>query len=140
MARKYNLTPENEVQMVRADMAEQEASDLRLSLVHVCYSGPRYESQREQYLKSLPTQLQLFDKFLDGNRYVAGDKLTYVDFIVYDALDIQEHFEPNSLASYSNINPYLERIRGLPGVDKYMKSDNYHPSRLCRPNAAFLGH
>ena len=60
------------------------------------------------------------------NQYLLGDKLTYPDFIFYDALQIHTVFHPTVLNGHSNLKNYLERIEKLPNIAAYHKSDKYH--------------
>lgn len=102
-------------------MVEQQAIDFRVGLTSICYN-PDFENLREPYLKALPDKIKSWANFLGENHYLAGDKLTYVDFLFYDALQIHHVFEPACLSGFSNLKSFLERIEKLPNVAKYHKS------------------
>lgn len=63
LARKHRLDGESEAERARIELVEQQANDMRWNLVRVCYNfvPPDYETKRNNYLESLPTQLALLE-------------------------------------------------------------------------------
>ena len=106
-------------------MLEQQAIDFRVGLTSVCYNLD-FENLKGPFLKALPDKIKAWASYLGENRYFLGDKLTYVDFLFYDALTIHELFEPTSLNGHSNLKQFVERIEKLPNIAKYHKSGSYH--------------
>ena len=53
------------------------------------------------------------------------NKITWLDFLVYDLLDIHRLLEPTALTDFSNLEAYQSRIEALPTVAAYMKSDQF---------------
>ena len=64
-------------------------------------------------------------------------QITYVDFLMYDLLDIHSKFEPTILDEVANLKAYHDRIERLPTVAAYMKSDKFIKAPLNGPFAAF---
>ncbi|RWS19273.1 glutathione S-transferase Mu 1-like protein, partial [Leptotrombidium deliense] len=139
LARKYKLVGESEAETMRLDVLEQELLDLRLKLAKVVYSGPAYEKLREEYLKILPEKLQLLSNYLGDKKFVNGNKVTYVDFILYEVLDFNYIFESTSLDAFANLNSFRHRFENLPAIQKYMSSGKFSRLPIFGPFAAIGG-
>ncbi|XP_045672991.1 glutathione S-transferase Mu 1 [Phyllostomus hastatus] len=127
IARKHNLCGETEEEKIRVDILENEAMDTSNQLANVCYS-PDYEKLKPEYLKVLPEKMKLFSQFLGKRAWFAGDKLTYVDFLAYDILDLHRMFEPKCLDAFPNLKDFITRIEGLKKISAYMKSSRFLPT------------
>ncbi|XP_037008366.2 glutathione S-transferase Mu 1-like [Artibeus jamaicensis] len=127
IARKHNLCGETEEEKIRVDILENEVMDLRMYNIRICYS-PDFEKLKLEFLKVLPEKMKLFSQFLGKRSWFAGDKLTYVDFLAYDILDILRMFEPKCLDAFPNLKEFLTRIEGLKKISAYMKSSRYVPT------------
>ena len=66
-------------------------------------------------------------------------QLTYVDFLMYELLDIHLHMEPKVLEGLENLTTFHDRIRSLDNVAAYMKSDKFLSFPLTGPMAFFGG-
>lgn len=130
---------DNETQTLRIELAEQQAIDLRHFLIDMVYFNPNYEKDREEYLTRLPGLLEQVDKFLGTNKWIAGDKFTYVDFLLYDALDFNRLFDATAFQGADNLNKYLARFENIPQIRAYMTSDKYSKLPCFGPMAAWGG-
>ncbi|XP_067129054.1 glutathione S-transferase B-like [Centruroides vittatus] len=137
LAKKNELVVRNEREVLIQDVVEQQAVDLRNTLIFLAFAN--FEERKEAYLKNLPDQLKLFSKYLDNKEWIIGNKLTYVDFILYDALDFHRLLKEDCLDDFPNLKEYLKRFESLPGVSKYMKSKTYVKWPIFGPLAAFGG-
>ncbi|XP_076430918.1 glutathione S-transferase Mu 6-like isoform X2 [Peromyscus maniculatus bairdii] len=126
LARKHNLCGETEEERVRMDILENQAMDSRIQMGMLCYS-PDFEKQKPEFLKGLPDHLKLYSEFLGKQPWFAGDKITYVDFLVYDVLDQHRIFEPKCLDAFPNLKDFLARFEGLKKISAYMKSSRFLP-------------
>lgn len=124
LARKFDLVPDSEEGRIRADMVEQQAADFRSALARTFYN-PDFEKLKDEYLKNLPSQIKAFSDFLGERKWFAGDKLTYVDFLVYEALDHHRLFALGCVDDFQNLKDFLHRFENLPTIQKYMKSENF---------------
>ncbi|XP_043732200.1 glutathione S-transferase Mu 1-like isoform X7 [Cervus elaphus] len=95
IARKHNMCGETEEEKIRVDLLENQVMDVRLHMARICYS-PDFEKLKPGYLKEIPGRMKLFSVFLGKRCWFAGNKLTYVDFLAYDILDLQRIFEPRA--------------------------------------------
>lgn len=103
--------------------------DTSNELARVCYS-PDFEQLKPQYLKALPEKMKLFSQFLGKKCWFVGDKLTYVDFLAYDVLDLHRIFEPTCLDAFPNLKDFVVRFEGLKKISAYMKTSRFSPSPL----------
>ncbi|XP_064491704.1 glutathione S-transferase Mu 1-like [Pseudopipra pipra] len=124
IARRHRLCGESEEEIRRVDVLENQVMDFRMSLVMVCYS-PDFEKLKPGYLEQLPGKLKLFSNFLGDRKWFAGDKLTFVDFLMFDVLDQNRIFEPKCLEPFQNLRDFMERFGALEKVAAYMKSPKF---------------
>jgi len=139
VARKAKLVADNEADQSRLEMLEQQAIDLRVAFTSLCYNTAQYEQNRPEFVKSIPDKLKPWSEYLGERKYLLGDKLTYVDFLLVDALSIYETFEKTAFTGYPNLASYVQRVESLPGVKEYLNSDKYHRLPYNGPVAAFGG-
>ncbi|XP_039697059.1 glutathione S-transferase Mu 1 isoform X2 [Pteropus medius] len=114
IARKHNLCGETEEEKIRVDILENEVMDISNQLARVCYS-PDFEKLKPEYLKALPEKMKLFSQFLGKRSWFAADKLTYVDFLAYDILDLHRIFEPKCLDAFPNLKDFVARLEERQG-------------------------
>ncbi|XP_012585561.1 PREDICTED: glutathione S-transferase Mu 2-like [Condylura cristata] len=136
LARKHNLCGETEEEKIRIDILGNQIRDTRMNLAMVCYS-PDFEKLKPDYLKGLPETVTQYSQFLGERPWFAGDKVTYVDFLAYDALDRLRVFQPTSLDASPNLKAFLRRFEGLPRISAYMKSSRYLPHPMYLKNAVW---
>lgn len=130
---------DNEAQTQRLDLAEQQATDLRMGLIRLVYFSSDFEQNKEDYLKVLPGLVEDFQKFLGSNEWVLGDKITYVDFLLYDALDFNRLFDAKSFEEADVVNAYLARFEAIPQIKAYMTSGEYKKLPIFSPMASWGG-
>ncbi|XP_069046430.1 glutathione S-transferase Mu 3-like [Lepisosteus oculatus] len=123
IARKHNLCGEKEDEIVRVDILENQAMDFRNGFVILCYRD--YDNQKSAYLEKLPSVLKQFSNFMGERKWFAGDKITFVDFIMYELLDQHRMFEPKCLDDFKNLKEFLDRFEALEKIGAYMKSKNF---------------
>ncbi|KAF8790074.1 glutathione S-transferase Mu 1-like [Argiope bruennichi] len=137
LARKLELDPTTEEERIRADLVEQQTADFRMALTRICYSAD-FENLKTEYLKTLPTHFKNFSAFLGNRKWLASaDKLTYVDFMLYEAIDHNRILEPDCLKHFPTLKAFMERFEELPTIKKYMESDDFIKYPLNGDMAAF---
>uniref|UniRef100_A0A8C8REK2 Glutathione S-transferase n=1 Tax=Pelusios castaneus TaxID=367368 RepID=A0A8C8REK2_9SAUR len=124
LARKHKMAGKTEEEIQRVDMLENQVMDFRLHFARICYS-PDFENLKPEFLEQLPGKLKLFSHFLGDRKWFAGEKLTYVDFLMYDILDQQRMFEPKCLDQLKNLKDFLDRFEALEKIAAYMNSGQY---------------
>jgi len=92
----------------------------------------------------LAEQIKRFAKMLETKKYLAGDKLTYVDFMCVEYLDgINDLIEP-ILKTYPSLERYYKDMMSLPNVQKYKTSEKFtknpkpYNNKIARLGAAVL--
>ncbi|XP_023577435.1 glutathione S-transferase Mu 1 isoform X3 [Octodon degus] len=109
IARKHNLCGETEEEKIRVDILENQTVDISDQLATLCYS-PNFEKLRPEYLEQLPGKMKLFSDFLGKQQWFVGDKITYVDFLAYDILDLHRIFDPKCLEAFPNLKDFIARF------------------------------
>uniref|UniRef100_A0A8D0YYA8 glutathione transferase n=1 Tax=Sus scrofa TaxID=9823 RepID=A0A8D0YYA8_PIG len=120
---------ETEEEKIRVGILENQAMDVRLQMARICYS-PDFEKLKPGYLKEIPEKMKPFSEFLGKRPWFAGDKLTYVDFLAYDVLDLYRIFDPKCLDGFPNLRDFLSRFEGLKKIAAYMRSSRFLPGPL----------
>ncbi|XP_069545064.1 glutathione S-transferase Mu 3-like [Brachyistius frenatus] len=123
IAHKHNLCGETEDERVRVDIMENQAMDFRNGFVRLCYSD--FDKLKPEYLKTLAGSLKQLSSFLGDRKWFAGDKITFVDFIMYELLDQHRMFQSTCLDDFKNLKDLLDRFEALEKIAAYMKSDRY---------------
>lgn len=133
------MVGDNEEETQRLDLVEQQATDLRMGLIRLVYFSSNFEQSREDYLKILPGLIEEFSKFLGSNKWVLGDKISYVDFLLYDALDYNRLFDAKSFDGADVVNAYLDRFEAIPQINAYMTGGSYKKLPIFSPIASWGG-
>ncbi|XP_037357369.1 glutathione S-transferase Mu 2-like isoform X2 [Talpa occidentalis] len=126
IARKHNLCGETEEQKIRIDILENQVMDTRMQLIRLSYNSD-FEKLKPDYLKGIPDMVKQYSQFLGKRTWFTGDKITYVDFLVYDFLDGLRIFEPKCLDAFPALKEFMARFEALPKMAAYMKSSRYLP-------------
>ncbi|KFO22829.1 glutathione S-transferase Mu 1 [Fukomys damarensis] len=129
IARKHNMCGETEEEKIRVDILENQAMDISNQLATICYSSD-FEKLRPEYLEQLPGKMKLFSEFLGKQQWFVGDKITFVDFLAYDILDLHCVFDPKCLEAFPNLKDFIARFEGLKKISAYMKSSRFLPTPL----------
>lgn len=144
LARKFNLYPKTEQELVVSDQTESFISDIRWTLIRACYDNKTYNETRAAAIEQVRTKLPHLNNLLSKNEYVLGSKLTYVDIIVYDVLLLVRAFEPSLLNENANLIRFVDKITSLPNITKYISSKRFkdtkgNPRTFCAAQASFKG-
>nr|AFM86832.1 Glutathione S-transferase Mu 3 [Callorhinchus milii] len=124
IARKHGLCGEVEDEKIRVDVIENQCMDFRMEFFRVCYS-PDFVKLKPGYVEKLPDLLKQFSTFLSEKPWFAGEKITFVDFLLYEVLDEHLIFEAKSLDEFKNLQAFFKRFEALEKISAYMKSDRF---------------
>ncbi|KAH6934279.1 hypothetical protein HPB50_022859 [Hyalomma asiaticum] len=133
LARKHDLAAKDDKEMVELDVLEQQARDLVLILGYAARPQPRYKEGLKSYAENIKDMLEPWSRYLTSRKWALGDRLTYVDFILYEGLDWHREFKPEALAKYPPLVEYLGRFEELPNLKEYFASDNYKKWPITGP-------
>lgn len=127
LARKTGLFPETGEAQERVDMIEQQVNDLMWSCILLCYNKEYDEKRKEDYVTEfMNKKCAELEKFLGERTYMAGDQLTYVDFLAYEMFDQHRTLWPEYEKMYQKkpqIEAYLKRMEELPKFAKFLESN-----------------
>jgi glutathione S-transferase len=151
LGRKHGLDGTTENERIRMSLGVEFLDEMFQSIVHVAYplsfppvdmgnNDKIHETLRAAYEAQLPTNLERIAKFLKGHKWVAGDRLTYVDFFVYDVLDMNRLlFDPKHVQGNHEVSEYIKRFEALNGVKQFLASPPAPPMPIFSPFAMFGG-
>ncbi|XP_047440299.1 glutathione S-transferase Mu 3-like [Mugil cephalus] len=123
IARKSNLCGETEDEKIRVDILENQVVDFRGGFVRMCYTD--VDKLKPGYLEALPASLKQFSDFLGERKWFAGDKITFVDFMIYEVLDQHRMFHPPCLDEFKNLKDFHHRFEALDKIAAYLKSSRF---------------
>ncbi|XP_054167579.1 glutathione S-transferase-like [Oppia nitens] len=132
IGRINNLDGQSPEERVRIALVEQQLVDYIAALTKLCYD-PEFANLKDNYIgNQLAQQLQLLDKFLGNDRpFLAGDNMSYVDFIAFNYIDKVSKLAGNSVIDeYDNLKNYFARILEFPSIENYRENE---------PKVPFLG-
>ncbi|GBN57164.1 Glutathione S-transferase Mu 1 [Araneus ventricosus] len=139
LGNKLGLDGKTDEQKRRVLVAEQQSVDFRDKL-RAFVVGSEYEKTgKEAFLKSVQPMFQLWEKFLGDRKFLAGDDVTYVDFLVLENLDYYRLFHETILDDYPSVKAYFGRMKNLPELQEYKKSPVCRPWPIFGPMAKFGG-
>ncbi|XP_077507533.1 glutathione S-transferase-like [Amblyomma americanum] len=132
LARKHDLAARNEQETLQMDLLEQQAKDLALGLTMTALN-PTFDEARKKYQDNLVTVLKPWADHMRDRKWALGDRLTYVDFLLYEALDWNHEFNPEAFSSYPALLEYLKRFEELPNIKEYFASESYSKWPILGP-------
>ncbi|XP_040067252.1 glutathione S-transferase class-mu 26 kDa isozyme 47-like [Ixodes scapularis] len=101
-----------------------EVCELRWGLGRVIFSLD-FEASRKRYIEMLPKTLETYSIYFRVKRWVLGDDISYVDFMMYETLDWIRVFHAEALAHFEALTDYCARFEALPGVGEYRTSAQF---------------
>ena len=98
--------------------------DLSKAFSGYCYGNKPYEEIKAEAINSFKTALDKLQGSLANKEWFAG-RLTYCDFIVGDFFQVYSLFNENFATEYPKLKALQERMWGLDGISKYLKSNRF---------------
>uniref|UniRef100_A0A2R5LBF4 glutathione transferase n=1 Tax=Ornithodoros turicata TaxID=34597 RepID=A0A2R5LBF4_9ACAR len=137
LGRKHGLAPETPEEQRRVDVAEMQAFDLIMSNLRLCYDPAYNDEKRKVFLEAFQEKADQFSRFLDGHAFIAGDRVTYADFLLYEALEGIRAMDPGVLKNHPVLQRYTERVAA--GFQEYLQSSRFKSWPIWSPFAKDLG-
>ncbi|XP_055946345.1 glutathione S-transferase Mu 1-like [Argiope bruennichi] len=139
LARKHGLAGETDEEKDRVALAEQQSRDFR-AVLRAFVGDDGYETRKDEFLKNTVSVLfRQWENFLGDRKFLAGDNLTYVDFMLYENLDFYRLFHASILDDFASLKAYFSRIKDLPEMQKYLNSSRFKAWPIFAPAAKFGG-
>ena len=139
IAEKNNLLGKDPETRARVTMLEDIIVVWRGQNATSVYSAS-FEELRAQLLKDVETKyIQKFLSILEKRQFLAGDGITYVDFMLYEYSVLAFAMEPSLKEKYPKLVEYTKRIEALPAIKSYMESKEFIKYPFYGKNAAWGG-
>ena len=61
--------------------------DARSQIVNLVYDKANFETRKPQVLENVFKKLDIINDILGKSNYVAGDTITYIDFVLWEYID-----------------------------------------------------
>jgi len=130
LGRKYGLVPSDEKNLIRVDMIEREAHDVQQKYGSLVYGSKDFENDKKTHATYVEVEMKKIEDFLGDKLFFGGENISYVDFFVYEVLDVHADLLGASyLDKFPKLKSYHHRIQNLPTIASYLKSDRFqaHP-------------
>ena len=124
IAKKCGMMPETEQEIIASDVAEGVMGDMRGYFRQLVFT-PTYDTDKLKYPELVKAKLALFDKLLGKRPFLAGDRVTWLDFVLYESVDVNSLFVPGILDDFSNVLEFKARIESLDGIAAYRESGRF---------------
>jgi len=96
--------------------------DIKSAISETCYG----DGDIEKLKKNVNPEIQALEDFMKGRKFVAGDYVTYVDFIFYELNELMEFVTNNEhFKTFPNLKVYNQNVASLDKIAKYIVSDRY---------------
>jgi glutathione S-transferase len=127
VARKHGLYGKNDNEATLIDMLNDQQEDVRLSYLRLIYQ--QYDTEKDNYIKSIPEKLAVFEKFLkknnDGTGFFVGSQISFVDYTIFDLLDNLLVLSPTSLDTFPLLKAFHGRISTHEKLARYRQTDAF---------------
>merc|ERR1712212_843547 len=124
IARKNNLAGNTEEEYIKIDVANGIIFDIGFVHVKLCYN-PDFGSLKDAFVAEVPAKMEKVAKLIGNNKFLLGDKVCYVDFIIFEVLERYLALVPSCLAPHSNLKAFQSNVASLPAIAKYRGSDSF---------------
>jgi len=115
--------PDNAEDQAVADMVQGVAGDVQNCLVAVAYSKTGIPESPLEVTQA--KKLEYLDKFLSNRKWVVGEKITYVDFFLYEVLFEFQRYNKEFLKPYPALANFVKAFESLPELTEYIKSSSH---------------
>uniref|UniRef100_A0A131XX26 glutathione transferase n=1 Tax=Ixodes ricinus TaxID=34613 RepID=A0A131XX26_IXORI len=134
LGRKYDLAAKSDEEAVEVDLLEQQARDLSMGLLMATAPSPNYQENLKKYGENVINVLKPWAEHLKARKWALGDRLTYVDFLLYEGLDWHHEFKVDAFGGFPMLLEYLKRFEDLPNLKEYFASDKYEKYPIVGPH------
>lgn len=127
VSRKHGFYGTNDREAGLIDMINDQQEDVRQTYFYFIYN--EFETKKEEFIKSLPAHLAIFEKFLGQNKggagFVVGDKISFADYNIFDLLDNLQILSPTILDGFPKLKGFHSRIASRDKIAKYRSTDAF---------------
>lgn len=125
-ARAKGYYGENDEEKSKIDMMAGGVEDLRIQYSNLIYS-PDFEARKDKFMNKWADRwLFCVNKLLSENNqgqyYLVGKNISFVDFSMFEMLNLLTYLKDNCLEKYPLLQAYLTRVAERPNIKKYLES------------------
>uniref|UniRef100_A0A1I7Y072 glutathione transferase n=1 Tax=Steinernema glaseri TaxID=37863 RepID=A0A1I7Y072_9BILA len=126
LARKHNLYGDSEEDCTHADIFFEGVRDMRNKYARFIYVDWDVEGKREEFIKEIvPTALAQIESLLktrqNGEHFVLGEKISFVDYNFFEELDILLVLEKTILDKFPVLKAYHKRMTERSNLQEHLK-------------------
>lgn len=127
LARKHGLYGSNDREAAFIDMINDQQEDIRVSYLRMIYR--EYETGKEPFISALPGTLAPLEKVLSknngGDGFFVGDKISFVDYSVFDLVDNLLVLSPTCLDTLPKLKAFHQRMASRPKLAAFRNTDEF---------------
>ncbi|ESO09544.1 hypothetical protein HELRODRAFT_168545 [Helobdella robusta] len=127
VARKHGFYGKNDKEAALIDMLNDQQEDLRFAYIQMIYRD--YELGKEPFIQKLPESFKYFEKYLsmnhNGKAYFVGEKVSFLDYDVFDLLDDLLVLSPTCLDSFPLLKAFHKRFADKPKLHAYRETEEF---------------
>ncbi|EGT37825.1 hypothetical protein CAEBREN_30082 [Caenorhabditis brenneri] len=116
LGRKFDLNGSTDEEVYFLDMFFEGSRDIRYTF--------SFQRTEEDYLtKTLPDGLQKLENLfkIHPGEFILGDKISYVDYSLFEELDVYHHWSKGILDNFPALKEFWERIWKRPNLKEYLE-------------------
>lgn len=105
-------------------MVASVARDLADAYISVCYvrAAELERAVRDYAEQALPRRLLYLDRFIAARDWIAADRPSSVDFLVYEIVEQHRALVPDVVSPFTALAEFGARIEALPQIRAYLDS------------------
>jgi len=115
------------------DMLENVLWDIWFGLIRYCSTGA--DALKGYFDNEIPKKIGYLNSFMENKKFILGDKISYVDFILYEMLYHYTTYNAEYLDKYPVLSQYKKSFEEIPAIAKYIASDDYIKGPCINPMA-----
>eukprot|EP00698_Gefionella_okellyi_P015063 TRINITY_DN4223_c0_g1_i1.p1 TRINITY_DN4223_c0_g1~~TRINITY_DN4223_c0_g1_i1.p1 ORF type:complete len:219 (+),score=41.22 TRINITY_DN4223_c0_g1_i1:98-754(+) len=136
IARKHSLLGSSAREAALADQAAEQTIDLRQAMVSLAYN-PQFTELFPKFAEDAKAALAKFDAVLSRGPWLAGDNITYADFMFYEVCCQLRDMSAEILADSANVRGLMGRFEALPAIARYTASERFKARPYNNKMASF---
>jgi len=132
LGRRFDLYGDGEPDRAAIDVLQDEAYDFRNKIIDTTYvEKDEYPDALDEFIATaIPRYVDRFEQYLqstDSTSHFIGDRISQVDFILYELIWQTSVMVPGSITSNNRpgLFEFIESFAELPRIADYMSQDSY---------------
>jgi glutathione S-transferase len=123
--RKYapTLIPSDLCALARVEMMEGLLNDIITFFGILVYTDTKEMHGMFDYV--VPGKIAKLSEMLGDNKFSTGDKICYLDFLLYSFIYMLKEYKKELIGSYANLLGYMSSFEAVPEIAAFVKSSDY---------------